>query len=167
NSLSRWTIRHSERPRHSPVQSPESFRAGLIRFFRPWAWASSASCRCTRLNYGTCSVRYAPPETIGADGCPLAEEVGSGRFCPAFTRAAWMAMDPDCRRHSWRCLTCRRVQRGAVAEPILVGQLDRWVYADQSDEAADGVAAMAGEMLVPGAVALVRSPAGEISTTYG
>src|SRR6478672_5157567 len=42
---------------------PESFRAGLIRFFRPWAWASSASCRCTRLNYGTCSVRYAPPET--------------------------------------------------------------------------------------------------------
>ena len=29
------------------------------------------------------------------------------------------------------------------------------------------VAAMAREMLVPGAVALVRSPAGEISTTYG
>jgi hypothetical protein len=29
------------------------------------------------------------------------------------------------------------MQRGAVAEPILVGQLDRWVYADQSDEAAD------------------------------
>lgn len=65
------------------------------------------------------------------------EEVGSGRFCPAFTRAGWMAMDPDCRRHSWRCLTCRRVQRGAVAGPILVGQLDRWVYADESDEAAD------------------------------
>ena len=47
-----------------------------------------------------------------------------------------MAMDPYGRRDSWRCLTCRRVQRGAVAEPILVGQLDRWVYADQSDEAA-------------------------------
>ena len=29
------------------------------------------------------------------------------------------------------------------------------------------VASMAREMLVPGAVALVRSPAGEISTTYG
>ena len=29
------------------------------------------------------------------------------------------------------------------------------------------VTAMAREMLVPGAVALVRSPAGEISTTYG
>ena len=26
---------------------------------------------------------------------------------------------------------------GAVAEPTIVGQLDRWVYADQSDEAAD------------------------------
>jgi D-alanyl-D-alanine carboxypeptidase len=29
------------------------------------------------------------------------------------------------------------------------------------------VTAMAREMLVPGAVALVRSPAGEVSTTYG
>jgi len=29
------------------------------------------------------------------------------------------------------------MQRGAAAEPILVGRLDRWVYADQSDEAAD------------------------------
>ena len=29
------------------------------------------------------------------------------------------------------------MQRGTVGEPILVGQLDGWVYADQSDEAAD------------------------------
>lgn len=28
------------------------------------------------------------------------------------------------------------MQRGAVAEPTLAGQLDRWVYADESDEAA-------------------------------
>jgi hypothetical protein len=48
-----------------------------------------------------------------------------------------MAMDPDCRRNSWRCLTRRRVQRRAVAEPTLVGQLDRWIHADRSDEAAD------------------------------
>ena len=60
----------------------------------------------------------------------------SGLFCPAFTLAAPMAPDPDYRRLSWRCLTCRGVQRGAVAESILVGQLDRWVYADESDDAA-------------------------------
>jgi hypothetical protein len=73
---------------------------------------------------------------VGKDGCPLAEEVGSGRFCAAFTGPGWMAMDPDCQRHSWRCLTCGRVQLWA-AEPTIVGRLDRWVYADQSDVAAD------------------------------
>jgi hypothetical protein len=60
----------------------------------------------------------------------------SGRFCPAFTLAAWMAPDSDCRRRCWRCLTCRRVQLGAVAEPIIVGRLDRSVEGNRSDNAA-------------------------------
>jgi benzoylformate decarboxylase len=40
---------------------PSDFRYALG--LQEWASASSAPCRCTRLNYGACSVRYAPPET--------------------------------------------------------------------------------------------------------
>ena len=38
----------------------DEYRPGV---FRCTENRSSASCRCTRLNYGTCSVRYAPPDT--------------------------------------------------------------------------------------------------------
>lgn len=47
-----------------------------------------------------------------------------------------MASDSDRRRHRWRRVTCRRVQRGTVDEPTIVGKLDRWVYAAQSDDSA-------------------------------
>ena len=77
-------------------------------------------------------------------GCPLGEEVGSGRCCPGCTLAAWMA--PDCGRRCRGCLTCQRVQLGAVAEPQLgrsdyadrgaEPQLDRSDPADRSDDAA-------------------------------
>ena len=100
-------------------------------------------------------------------GCPLAEEVGSGRFCPGFILAAWMASDSDCRRRCWRCFTCGRVQLGAVAESTIVGRLDRWVYADESDVAADtGLRDGPGDAR-PWGGHVDALPAGEISRTYG
>ena len=101
-------------------------------------------------------------------GCPLAEEVGSGLLLP------WLhpcGLDGFGFRLSAPLLALlylwaraaggrRRAHHRRTALPLGLRPIDQTTLQTR-------VASMAREMLVPGAVALVRSPAGELSTTYG
>ena len=133
-------------------------RFTLIRFFSSWSgsgWRVIAA-RCVL------DVRVAPPRDA-VNGCPLAERPRSLAL-PSPVRLGWLRI-PIVGAILGVALTCRRV-RGAVAEPPVV-QFDLWLRPINQARLRTRVASMARDMLVPGAVALVRSPGGELSTTYG